>query len=251
MLFIRREKFRSLLFLGLLSLTASFYSAAQTSPLTPVLESHVFSYSLLEVDSAVSTQLESLRAEIMASATGRGAIDFATWTFAAKPADAPFAGLTENQIVVMFAWPRAATEQIDAFNASLRNQDRLNVVSSRLFEAIHLPGGLEVPTGSGFYVHREEKYSLENVRDAVRLSQEAWVTWEPHWGVVIVGLFRELGEPADFDNLNRIAWYPSHAAWLDTRNFAEDPESAARFRERRTLLIPGSGIAIATDRIQP
>jgi hypothetical protein len=38
---------------------------------------------------------------------------------------------------------------------------------------------------------------------------------------------------------------------METRNFAEKPESANRFRERMTLLILGSGIAIATDRALP
>ena len=125
------------------------------------------------------------------------------------------------------------------------------MVSSRLFEAVYLPAGLEVPTTDGFYVHREEKYSLENVGDAVRLSREAWVTWEPHWGVLVVGRFREINSSAEAVNLNRIAWYPSYQAWLETRNFAEDMESAVRFRERLGMLIPGSGVAIATGRLIP
>jgi hypothetical protein len=92
---------------------------------------------------------------------------------------------------------------------------------------------------------------LEDVENAFRLSREAWVTWEPHWGVKVVGLFREIGDTSEIVNLNRIAWYPSYDAWLATRNFLEDMESAVRFRERRTLLVPGSGIAIATDRMLP
>ena len=101
-------------------------------------------------------------------------------------------------------------------------------------------------------MHREAKYKLENVNEAVRLSKEAWETWEPHWGVTVIGLFREIGITADFANLNRIVWYPSYDAWLDTRN-NDDMESANRFRQRRSLRIPGSdsGIAIATDRIVP
>jgi len=108
-----------------------------------------------------------------------------------------------------------------------------------------------LPTEEGFYVHREEKYREADFRDAVRLSQEAWQTWEPHWGVKVIGLFRELQADTSFSNLNRIVWYPSYDAWLDTRNFDQDPESARRFAERRQLLIPGSGIAIATDRSIP
>jgi len=244
-----RIKLIALFIPSLLALATPAVVAAQTSALSPVFESYVFSYSRVEVDQADVPSLASLRAEIVGSASSNGATDFATWAYASKPADAPFAGLAQNQLVLMLAWPSAASAQIEDFNESLQSRSELRVMSSRLFDAIYLPEGLTVPTSKGFYVHREEKYSEEDVGDAVRLSQEAWISWEPHWGVKVIGLFRELGGSAEFDNLNRIVWYPSHAAWLETRNFTEDPESAARFRERRTLLIPGSGIAIATDRL--
>ena len=93
--------------------------------------------------------------------------------------------------------------------------------------------------------------AVNNVNEVVSLSKEAWVTWEPHWGVNVIGLFREIGT-TDFVNLNRIVWYPSYDAWLETRN-NDDLESANRFRQRRSLRIPnsGSGIAIATDRTLP
>ncbi|MDA1095596.1 MAG: hypothetical protein O3A25_20405, partial [Acidobacteria bacterium] len=83
--------------------------------------------------------------------------------------------------------------------------------------------------------------------EAVRLSREAWVTWEPHWDVKVAGLFRELGVEGDVARLNRIAWYPSYEVWLATRN-NDDLESQRRFRERRHYLIEGSGVAVATDR---
>lgn len=216
-----------------------------------VLQSHTFSYSIFEVDPDSVETLEIARNEILSEATSNGGIHYATWVFAEKPIDAPFAGLAEHQMGLMLAWPNDELEQFDALNEAFQSINSVTVVSSRLFEAIYLPAGLEVPTMGGFYVHREEKYKLEDVSDAVRLSREAWVTWEPHWGVRIIGLFREIGSATDFANLNRIAWYPSYEVWLDTRNFTEDMESANRFRQRRSLLIPGSGIAIATDRILP
>lgn len=87
--------------------------------------------------------------------------------------------------------------------------------------------------------------------DAVRLSREAWVTWEPHWVVLVIGLFREINSSAEAVNLNRIVWYPSYEVWLETRNTTEDMASAVRFRERQGMLIPGSGVAIATGRLIP
>ena len=150
----------------------------------------------------------------------------------------------------MFAWPNDVLQQLDVLEEILQSADSVTTVSNRLFEAIYLPAGLRVPTMGGFYVHREEKYSLDNVDEAVRLSMEAWETWEPHWRVTVIGLFREIGVSQEFDNLNRIVWYPSFDAWLATRS-NDDTESANRFRQRRGMLVPGSGIAIATDRILP
>ena len=224
---------------------------AQSSPQTNILQNYTFSYSIVEAESETVGLLELARNEILSEATLNGGIAYATWVSVEKPADAPFAGLSDNQMGLMLAWPNDAPQQVDALNKALQSIDSVRTVSSRLFEAIYLPAGLSVPTMGGFYVHREEKYKLENVDEAVRLSKEAWETWEPHWGVTVIGLFREIGITADFANLNRIVWYPSYDAWLDTRNFTEDMESANRFRQRRSMLIPGSGIAIATDRMLP
>lgn len=238
-------------FLRIVILFASPIPAFAQSDLLPTaLEGYTFSYSILEVEPGDAELLESARNTLLSEATASGGIVYATWVAADKPGDAPFAGLSANQMGLMLAWSNNTLEQAETFKNALQSVDRVTMVSSRLFEAVYLPAGLEVPTTDGFYVHREEKYSHEDVSDAVRLSQEAWVTWEPHWGVLIIGLFRELDSSAEAVNLNRIAWYPSYDAWLETRNFSEDRESAVRFRERRGMLIPGSGIAIATGRLE-
>ena len=224
--------------------------SAQPS-LSPALEGYTFSYSILEVEPGNTELLESAKNELLADVSSSGGHIYATWVATEKPSDAPFAGLSNNQLGLMIAWDNDAVRRIETFNIALRSIDDVSVVSNRLFTAVYLPAGLEVPTRDGFYVHREERYSTEDVIDAVRLSQEAWVTWEPHWGVLVIGLFREMDNSTESVNLNRIVWYPSYEAWLETRNFAEDMESATRFRERRSMLIPGSGIAIATDRSEP
>lgn len=237
----------------LVTIALSFPIATYAQPveLASEVSDHSFSYSILETELDSAQLISLIQREILTKPTlDRGAI-YALWVAAEKPVDAPFAGLADNQIGLMMAWPNAALSQVDVFDDTLRSLNLVTTISSRLFEAIYLPAGLEVPTTEGFYVHREEKYKLVDVSDAVRLSKEAWITWEPHWGVRVIGLFRELGSSADYSNLNRIVWYPSYSAWLDTRNFTEDMESAMRFRERRSMLIPGSGVAIATDRLLP
>ena len=237
--------------LALICFFSPVFVYAQSSPQTNILQNYTFSYSIVEAESETVGLLELARNEILSEATLNGGIAYATWVSVEKPADAPFAGLSDNQMGLMLAWPNDAPQQVDALNKALQSIDSVRTVSSRLFEAIYLPAGLSVPTMEGFYVHREEKYKLEDVNEAVRLSKEAWETWEPYWGVTVIGLFREIGITDDFANLNRIVWYPSYDAWLGTRNATEDMESAIRFMQRMRMLIPGSGIAIATDRIPP
>jgi len=251
---------RQLMILILSILPVFTYSQSSQQP--SLQQNYTFSYSIVEAKPQSIERLAAARNEILSKATLNGAILYAIWVAADKPTEAatttasttsiisPFAGLSENQMGLMFAWPNQQLQQSDAFNKFLQSIDSVTIVSRRMFEAIYLPAGLSVPTMQGFYVHREEEYKLENVDEAVRLSQEAWETWEPHWGVTVIGLFREIGITADFANLNRIVWYPSYDAWLATRS-NDDRESANRFRQRRSMLIPGSGVAIATDRILP
>ncbi|MFK7863575.1 MAG: hypothetical protein AB8B95_05025 [Pseudohongiellaceae bacterium] len=221
---------------------------AQSSLISNVIEDYNFSYSVMEVGHNNSEVLEQARQIVLSAAAEHKALHYATWSSVEKPVDAPFAGLLSNQMGLMVAWPKETTVSIEVLDDVLGSLDSVSMVSNRLFEAIYLPAGLNVPTKTGFYVHREEEYLVENVDEAVRLSKEAWVTWEPYWKVRVIGLFRELGLTDGYENLNRIVWYPSFDDWSRTRNFAEDKESASRFRQRRTLLKQGSGLAIATNR---
>ncbi len=212
-----------------------------------------FTYSVLDTNSQAAGVLQALQSEVLPAIHQSGSITYAIWQpfREEKPDNAPFAGLADNQLGLMLAWPANAAQAIPSLEDALSSLDGVTEISSRVFVPVYLSDGLSVPTGNGLYVHREERYANEHVDDAVRLSREAWRTWEPAWGVRVTGLFREApGEP-DSVNLNRIVWYPSYEIWLDTRDFQTDPESARRFSERRQLLIEGSGVAIATDRLVP
>jgi len=169
--FIDTSFIRHLLALICFSLPVFVY--AQPSPQSNILQNYTFSYSIVEADPGTAGLAKLTRNKSLSQATLNGVILYATWVSAQKPADAPFAGLSDNQMGLMLAWPNDALQQIDALNKTLQSADSLRTVSSRLFEAIYLPAGLSVPTMGGFYVHREEKYKLENVDEAVRLSKEA------------------------------------------------------------------------------
>lgn len=223
---------------------------AQTSLTNQGSMSHTFSYSIIDTSIAADALVQTLRQQVLPTILDADEKIFAIWLPVDKPDDAPFAGLATNQVGLMLAWPDRAAPEIVALDRVLAAQAGVNAVVTRMFEPVYLADGLTVPTATGFYVHREEHYGTADVAEAIRLSQEAWVTWEPAFGVKVIGLFREIPVRGDAVNLNRIVWYPSYTGWLGTRNTTTDPESAQRFRERRQLLIEGSGIAIATDRAE-
>lgn len=227
------------------ALLCSGFAAAQPDSVDPL--QHEFTYSLIETDGDLAEVIRGIDSTITTAMGLSGAIPYALWTPVAKPADAPFAGLADNRVILMLAWPRPATGLVASLETALKTLPGVSLVTTKIYVPIYLADGLAMPTGEGFYVHRDEHYPITGMNEAVRLSREAWVTWEPHWGVKVAGLFREQGVADDIAQLNRIAWYPSYEAWLATRN-NDDVESQRRFRERRQYLIEGSGVAVASDR---
>ena len=232
----------------LLLLLMPFSGQARAQSQSPGLE---FSYSLIDVEIPVESVIQQLYENLLPEVTSSGTSLFAIFTPVTKPGDAPFAGLATNQLVLMLAFTGDAAAQLPELESKLLALAGVKTVASKLYQPVYLPDGPRIVTGAGFYVHRDEHYALADLDEAVRLSREAWRTWEPAFGVKIAGLFREMPDLDGIVRLNRIAWYPSYEVWLDTRNFEKDPESQQRFAERRQYLIPGSGIAVATDRALP
>ena len=208
---------------------------------------HVFTYSIIDTTSDTNAVLALLESTVLPAMVETGAEPYAVWFPVELPEDAPFAGLSETQLALMLSWPEAgvAAEVLDAAIAAL---DGVAAVHTRTLVPLYLAEGLHVPTGQGFYVHREERYQPADVGEAVRLSEEAWETWEPAWGTRVTGLYRERPDSSDQARLLRIVWYPSHQRWIETREFDLDPESRERFIARRQLHLEGSGVAIATNR---
>jgi hypothetical protein len=221
--------------------------AAQSTTTTPL--QHQFTYSIVESDSDLTALVADIKNLVVTSTLLADAKPFALWSPVDKPDDAPFVGLNSNQVILMLAWDRPAADLVSSLETVLRSLSGVSDVSTRLYTPLYLTDGLNVPTDSGFYVHRDEFYMAENVDDAFRLSREAWVTFEPAFGVKVVGLFREIPQRDGVARLNRIFWYPDFAGWQNSRNFEIDPESQRRFQERRQYQVEGSGIAFATDRV--
>ena len=233
----------------LISMTTPPVVYAQT-PADPAL-SHQFTYSIIDTTSEVDSLISSIEGQVMTALRLSGARPYGLFTPAEKPADAPFAGLNDNQVILMLAWDRPATELVSSLETVLRGVTGVSAVTTRVYQPLYLVDGLNIPSGHGFHVHRDEFYQPENVDEVFRLSREAWVTFEPAFGVRVVGLFRQVPDVDGIARLNRIFWYPSYEGWLNSRNFGDDPTSQALFAQRRQYQVEGSGIAFATDRHIP
>ena len=216
--------------------------------------SYIFTYSTVETDPTPGAILESLEAVVIPTLVEAGATPYSVWLPVGIPDPDRFRGeaLSETQLVLMVAWPEQDV-QISRMESTLKTLDGVTAVTTRTFVPIYLAEGLTVPTGVGFYVHREQHYREGDVAEVSRLSQEAWATWEVTFGTRTTGLFRERPDSADVARLLRIVWYRSFEGWVESREGSRDPEAQRRFRARGQLEVrgSGSGAAIATTRAVP
>ena len=219
---------------------------------------HVFSYSTIETTSSRDNLLAQLESDVTPVMVEAGATSYAVW-LPTEGLDGDlasdrdrfgrgFAGLGDAQVGLMLAWPEADLA-VEALDDALSAVEGAAAVTTLTYDPLYLSDGLRVPTGRGFYVHREERYRPEDAAEAVRLSKAAWETWEPAWGTVVTGVFRERGEATDVARLLRVVWYRDFQHWVETRETGREPESLQFFRARRELQLDGSEVAIATDRL--
>ncbi len=218
-----------------------------------------FTYSIIDLTSDRAAVVALLQARVMPTVVEAGATPYSVWLplevteealrralSSTGGARTPFTPLGKAQLGLMLAWPGQGV-QVEVLDSALIALDGVEAVTTRTFDPVYLAAGLRVPTGRGFYIHRESRYRVENVADVVRLSEEAWETFEPTFGAQVTGLFRARTDSDDVARLLRIVWYRSLEAWLESRG-NRDPESRQRFVERNRMRLEGSGVAIATDR---
>ena len=226
---------------------AASEAVAESDPL-----SHVFTYSILETDPTRGAVLESLEALAIPTLVEAGATPYSVWLPVGISDPDRFRGeaLSETQLVLMLAWPQQDV-QISRLDSTLRALDGVTAVTSRTFVPIYLTEGLTVPTGAGFYVHREQLYREGDLAEVERTSRELREAMEPFFGVRVIGDYRESPDSADVARLTRIVWYPSFEVWIESRDFSGLPEASRAAGERGQLelrQLERSGAAIATDR---
>ena len=224
----------------------SSHANAQDSDSGP--DTQFYTYTNFSVVSSESMSAEGIQAAIDLVAAEAGGSVYAIWNSVVLADDAPFNGLVENDFIAMLSFDSGSTSVVDRVDSLFKENTRIVGPVTKLYYSVDLRVSGTVSTPEGFYVHRDEHYPINAMNTAVSLSQRAWETWEDYWQVKVVGLFRQVDDEQGVAKLNRIVWYPSYEVWQSTRNNT-DAQSRDRFRERRQLLIEGSGVAVATNRL--
>lgn len=194
-----------------------------------------FSYSVLTSTTGNGLDLlDELSNSVLPELESEGAEEYAIWSRAPDPQN-DFEEIAEDRLVVMLRWEDVKIQQLSDV---LQGMSNVSEVSTTLWEVSLRGGEGPIQTGSGFYIHRFNRYLSEDVDEVLSLSEEAWVTWEPYWGAVVPGVWQEL-DPVDNVNgitrLMRIAWYRDMEHWMETRQFWKEPESFELFIERGAL----------------
>ena len=220
------------IFGAMLVLVLGVVGCSETSGGGVSFEEATLSYSVLTSRTGLGTDLvDELRDSTLPTLEAAGAVVYGLWAAAAEH-DENFTEISDSRVVVMLAWAEVETELLAAEFGALAD---VSTVQTRLWEP-SLRGD-ERPPGPGFYVHRFEQYPTEDLDEALSLSESAWVTSEPTFENLVVGVWQELEVNDGLVWTVRIAWYEDLNHWYDSRNFARDPESFLKFAQRALLQV--------------
>lgn len=149
-------------------------------------------------------------------------------------------GLASNDLAVM----GAARDELplEAFTATLPGQ--VDVRHGELLESTVRPVSTRPCERPGVYVFRFFDVLDQDVDEVVRLSREAWTTFEnePAYRAEPQGLFRRRSEQGDRARMLLVTWYDGMQSWQASRN----PPAAARRNFERRQALTRRTIALAT-----
>jgi hypothetical protein len=145
-------------------------------------------------------------------------------------------GMASNELVVVTAWPDAASPVATLQDAL---PDGFRVVASHELTPTVRPTSADPVTRAGVYVHRFFRTREKHMQEIVDLSVEAWKTFatDDDYGTEQIALFRPRARSSDEESPGEmllISWYPDLANWERSRSFP--PEAAALFRKRAELV---------------
>ena len=146
---------------------------------------------------------------------------------------APGIGLRSDSALLFTCWPDDAAS--GAAMEWLRNAPHVRGIESTPLHATARPTQSTSVDGNGIWVFREFEIDRVNAERFVELSASAWETFEARFDVHIDGLFRAPGPEENLARLLLVTRYADLATWEASRSAEADPESWARFEERRAL----------------
>ncbi len=223
-----------------------------------------YAFTRTHIETSKADVLEKIQSDVVPKVEQAGGLLYAIWTppeelpdpkhpilvkaseIRERPVEIP--QMTDDQFIVMFAWPKDAIKS-EALDAAISLVDGIEKATTRNFDPIFLENGLSIPTGHGYYTHREQRFSSEDIPKVIQLSNEAWRTWEPYWGADTIALFRARTDSKQRGELLRIAWYPTAERWVETRASKREPESRKRFQKRKQLQLPEGSRIFGTNRV--
>jgi hypothetical protein len=210
----------------------------------PAAALHVFTYSEVRTRNDWAPALQAFRDQALPGIVEQGGLLVGVWHEVPLEDDAPFERLGPNELLVMIAWP---DESVDGpsgrADRALNVLDEVIRVRTRSFRSTVRPERVSELSRPGFYVHRLGTFAPDDINEVIRLSVEAWQTFEPTFGAEVMGLFRETPDRDGTAQMLRIAWYRSYEGWQESRMFGRDPSSQERFRARGELRIDSEGYA--------
>ncbi len=148
---------------------------------------------------------------------------------------APLFGLASNECyAVTFA---EAPREIDDIAGKLN----LSVLSTHHLTPTARPTAHVPRDKPGIYVFRWFRVAPENMSEIVRLSEQAWVTFEGGFDTEVQALFRETEPSGDVSTMLLITQYDDLSVWEASRQPA--PEARENFRARAALTLEATPVA--------
>jgi hypothetical protein len=149
-------------------------------------------------------------------------------------------GVPSNELIVMAA--AAGGRKIDEFTPAIELAGRLQRVRS--FVNTARPAAIEQLERPGLYVFRFFDVYNKDVNEIVRLSRQAWTTFENagEYSAEPQGLFCEPDLTAEQGKMLLLTWYDGLESWQTSR----DPHPAARENFLQRAALTQRTVALAT-----
>jgi hypothetical protein len=142
-------------------------------------------------------------------------------------------GFSSDEAVLITVWPDERTARLNA-EAHVSGSAAVVDATSECLVPTLRPKDPTPPTGPGMFVLRWFDIEADALPEVIRLSGEAWETFEKIYDARIFGLFRASQAEPGHARLLLITRYASYAVWEDSRS-GDDPDAWKRFIRRHEL----------------